>query len=72
MIPIAFILFHPISSVEPNSSSHFTSYLPHQPQVIPQSSIATPKAYPSHKQHLHVPCPNCGCLYIVKIGLAHH
>jgi len=29
MIPIAFILFDLVSSIAPNSSSHFTSYLLH-------------------------------------------
>jgi hypothetical protein len=72
MIPIASILFHLVSLVAPNLPSHFTSYLPHRPWIIPQSFIPTPMAYPSHKQHLHVPCPSCGCLYITRTSLARH
>ncbi len=48
MIPIAFMLLHSIFLVTPSSSSHFTHCLHHQQQVIPQSSVPTPRVYPSH------------------------
>ncbi len=47
-IPITCILLHSISLVAFSSSSHFTHCLHHQPQVIPQSSVPTWRAYPSH------------------------
>jgi len=72
MIPIASILFHPISLITASLSSHFTSCLPHQPRAIPQSFIFTLGAYPSHKQRPRVPCPSCVCLYVVGIGLTCH
>jgi hypothetical protein len=72
MIPTTSTLFHPVSLVTPSSSSHFTSWLPHQSHVILQSSILTPRAYPSHKQRPCVPCPGCVHLYIVGISLACH
>jgi len=49
MILIASILPYPIPSIAPSLSSHFTPCLPYQPRVIPQSSIPTLGAYPSHK-----------------------
>jgi hypothetical protein len=72
MIPTTSTLFHPVSLVAPSSSSHFTSWLPHQPHVIPQSYILTPRAYPSHKQSPCVPCLGCVHLYIVGTGLTRH
>jgi hypothetical protein len=66
VIPIASILLHPVILIEFNLSLHFTSCLPHQPRVIPQSSILTLGAYPSHKQRSCVPSPNCGCLYALE------
>ncbi len=72
MIPTSSILPHPISSIAPNSSSHFTPCLPHQPRVIPQSYVPTPSAHPSHKQHLHVPCHVYNRLYIARAGLTCH
>ncbi len=71
-IPTAFTLFHPISSIAPNSFSHFTPCLLHQPWVILLSSIPTLDAYPSYKQRLHVPCLGCGFLYVTRVGLACH
>jgi hypothetical protein len=52
MIPTTFILLHPVSLVAISSFSHFTPCLLHQPWVIPQSSISTLDAYPSHKQRV--------------------
>jgi len=49
MIHITSTLLHPISSLAPNLSSHFTPCLFHQPWTIPQSFIHTLGAYPSHK-----------------------
>ncbi len=72
MIPIASILFHLIILVTPSLSSHFTPCLLHYSQVIPQSSLPTPRAYLSHNQCLHVPCPSYGHLYVAGIRLIHH
>jgi hypothetical protein len=65
MIPTTFILPHPVFSIAPSSSSHFTFCLVHQPRVILQSSVHTQCAYPSHKQRSCVPCPGCGSLYVM-------
>jgi hypothetical protein len=49
MIPITFILPHPVFSITPILSSNFRPCLLHQPRAIPQSTISTPSAHPSHK-----------------------
>ncbi len=72
MIHTAFTLLHLISLITPSLSSHSTSCLLHQPQAIPQSSILTPRAYPSHKQHPHVPCLGWIRLYVMGTSLACH
>ncbi len=72
MIPTKFTLLHQVSSVAFSLSSHFTPSLLHQPQAIPQSSVYTLGAHPSHKQRLCVPCPSCGHLYVPGTCLAFH
>ncbi len=66
LISITSILHYPVILITLNLALHFTSCVPHQPQVIPRSSTPTLGAYPSHKQHSHVPSPNCRCLYALK------
>jgi hypothetical protein len=60
MIFIVFTLFHLVSSVVSNLSSHFTPCILHQPRAILQSSIPTLKAYASYKQRSYVPCFDYG------------
>jgi hypothetical protein len=71
-IPNASTLPHLVSLVTHSLSTHSTPFLPHQPWAIPQSSVFTLNALPSHQQCPCVICPSCGCVYVIKIGLTRH
>ncbi len=68
MIFIVNTLFYPISLVAFNLSSHFTTCLHHLPWVTFKSFVIIVGAYPSHQQHLCVPCPDCDYICRSRFG----